>query len=289
MHLRTSSFQPGGITTSHQESLADHREERVPGTGSAQPYLRVCFFGHFELLCGDEPASLGCNTRALAILKYLLARRRRPVSQDYLMGWLWPESDLKRARWSLNSAIYALRKLLRDQLPPDASSDFVLLDKGHYRLDPTVEIWTDTEEFEARYEHGRYLERTQRKSEAVAEYEEATGLYRDDYLVEDLYEDWTMVPREWFANVYMDMLSWLARYYMETGRYQESIRTCYRLLENDRCHEDGRHLLMECYAHLGLRRRALHQYRLSETALKRSRGTGAQSEGQDLYHRLSER
>jgi DNA-binding SARP family transcriptional activator len=213
MHLRTSLFRPGGIATSHQESLADHRGAPIPGTGSAQPYLRVRFFGHFELLRGDEFVPLGCNTKALTILKYLLYRRTRPVSQDYLMGWLWPESNLKRARWSLNSAIYALRKLLRRQLSPDVSSAFVLFDKGHYRLDPTVEIWTDTEEFEARYEHGRHLERTQRKPEAVAEYEEATGLYRDDYLVEDLYEDWTMVEREWFANACMAMLSRLAYYY----------------------------------------------------------------------------
>jgi len=49
----------------------------------------------------------------LTILKYILAHRRgRPVSQDYLMGWLWPESDPKWARWSLNSAVHALRKML---------------------------------------------------------------------------------------------------------------------------------------------------------------------------------
>lgn len=286
MHYRTSSFRPNGVATGHQESLADHRGAPIPGT--AQTSLRVRFFGHFELLCGDEFVSLGCNAKALAILKYLLSRRMRPVSQDYLMGWLWPESNLKKARWSLNTAIYALRKLLRGQLSPDASSDLVLFAKGHYRLDPTVVIWMDTEEFEARYEHGRLLERTQRKPEAAAEYEEATGLYRDDYLVEDLYEDWTMVEREWFANAHMDMLSRLAHYYMETGRYQESIRTCYRLLEKDRCHEDGHRLLMECYAHLGLRGRALRQYRLSETALKNDWGTAPQLEVQDLYRRLLE-
>ncbi len=259
MHLYTSLSYPGGNVTGQQDSLAGHRGAPVPDT--VQPSLRVRFFGHFELLCGDKFVPLGCNAKALAILKYLLYRQTRPVSQDYLMGWLWPESNLRRARWSLNSAIYALRKLLRGQLSPDASSDLVLFAKGHYRLDQTVEIWTDMEEFEARYEHGRLLERTQRKLEAVAEYEEAIGLYRDDYLVEDLYEDWTMIERERFANAYMDMLSRLACYCMETGRYQESIRTCYRLLEKDRYHEDGHRLLMECYAHLGLRGRALRQYR----------------------------
>ena len=286
MHPRTSLCRTGGPVIGRQESLADPRGAPVLGTGCAQPSVRARFFGHFELLCGDELVRLGCNAKALAILKYLLFQGARPVSQDYLMGWLWPDSNLKRARWSLNSAIYALRELLRGQLSPVASSDFVLFDKGYYRVDPTVEVWADKDEFEARCEHGCHLERTQRKPEAFAEYEAAVGLYRGDYLVEDLYEDWTMVERERFADAYMDMLSRLASYYMETGRYQESMRACYRLLEKDRCHEDGHRLLMECYAHLGLRGRALRQYGFSESVLKRNGGTAPQSEAQDLYRKL---
>ena len=285
MHPHTRLYQTGSVN-GHQESLADSGGATRLGTGYTQPSVRVRFFGHFELLRGDEPVHLGCNAKALAILKYLLSRGVRPVSQDYLMAWLWPDSNVKRARWSLNSAIYALRKLLRGQLSPVASSDFILFDKSYYQLDPSVEVWTDKDEFEARCEYGRHLERTQRKPEAVAEYEAAVGLYRGDYLVEDLYEDWTMVERERFADAYMDMLSRLASYYMETGRYQESMRACYRLLEKDRCHEDGHRLLMECYAYLGLRGRALRQYRFSETVLKRNQGTAPQSEAQDLYRKL---
>ena len=278
MHPHTSLYQTGSVI-GHQESLADPRGARVLGTGCAQPSVRVRFFGRFELLCGDELVRLGCNAKALAILKYLLSRGVRPVSQDYLMAWLWPDSNLKRARWSLNSAIYALRKLLRGQLSPVASSDFVLFDKSYYRLDPSVEVWTDKDEFEVRCKHGYHLERTQRKPEAVAEYEAAMGLYRGDYLAEDLYEDWTMLEREWFADLYMDTLSRLASYYMETGRYQESIGACYQLLEKDRCHEDGHRLLTECYAHLGLRGRASRQHkRLSRDLLERDLITVPQPE-----------
>jgi hypothetical protein len=58
--------------------------------------LRAHFFGHFELLCEGKPLQLGRNGKALSILKYLLANRPRPVSQDHLMGWLWPKSSPKR-------------------------------------------------------------------------------------------------------------------------------------------------------------------------------------------------
>ena len=238
----------------------------------SQPSLRILFFGHFEMLCEEENITLGRNGKALTILKYLLAHRSRPVSQDHLMGWLWPESNLKKARWSLNSAIHTLRKLL-NTCPSPTPLNYVVLEEGYYRLCPFIQIATDVEDFDDLYERGRALEGASRMEEASEHYEKAIELYRGDYLIEDLYEDWTMVERERLSNAYMDMLGRLALYYMEVGQHQESIQACYRVLEKDRCHEDSYRLLMRCYVKLGLRGRALRQYRLCEKILRQEYGT----------------
>jgi DNA-binding SARP family transcriptional activator len=247
--------------------------------------LRAHFFGHFDLLCDGEPMPLGRNGKALTILKYLLANRSRPASQDHLMGWMWPDSNLKKARWSLNSAVHGLRKLL-GRCPTSPNVNYVLLEEGYYRLCPDVRISTDVEEFDAHYEEGRRLERIGSTEEAAAEYEKAIHLYRGDYLLEDLYEDWTMVERERLSNAHLDMLGRLADHYMEDGRLQESIRACYRILDKDRCHEDSYRLLMRCYAHLGLRGRALRQYRLCEKTLGQEYGTVPSPETLALYQKL---
>jgi DNA-binding SARP family transcriptional activator len=247
--------------------------------------LRAHFFGHFDLLCDGEPMPLGRNGKALTILKYLLANRSRPASQDHLMGWMWPDSNLKKARWSLNSAVHGLRKLL-GRCPTSPNVNYVLLEEGYYRLCPDVRISTDVEEFDAHYEGGRRLERIGSTEEAAAEYEKAIHLYRGDYLVEDLYEDWTMVERERLSNAHLDMLGRLADHYMEEGRLQESIRACYRILDKDRCHEDSYRLLMRCYAHLGLRGRALRQYRLCEKTLGQEYGTVPSPETLALHQKL---
>jgi DNA-binding SARP family transcriptional activator len=249
----------------------DAREtRRLPETPSSErPLLRVRFFGRFEAFCDGEPLPVG-GGKALAIFKYLLANRGRPVSQDHLMAWLWPESSLTKARWSLNSAIHGLRKLLNDL--PTPSVNPVLLDEGHYRLSPHFRVETDADEFDARYADGLSLEKAGRRPEAAAEYEKGTALYRGDYLVEDLYEDWTMVERERLSNAYVDMMDRLAAYHLDADRPREGIRTCYQVLEKDRCNEDAHRLLMRCYARLGLRSRALHQYRLCEEALGREYG-----------------
>src|SRR5918911_255844 len=247
--------------------------------------LRAHFFGHFEMFCDDEAVPLGRNGKALAILKYLLAHRTRPVSQDHLMGWLWPESNLKKARWSLNSAIHGLRKLL-SRCSSSASTHYVFLEDGYYRLSPSVRVTTDVNDFDKRYERGRQLEKERRMREAAIEYEKASELYRGDYLIEDLYEDWTMVERERLANAYIDILGRLAVHYMEVGQHQESIRVCYRVLEKDRCHEDSYRLLMQCYTCLGLRARALHQYRMCEQILGQEYGTSPSPETRSLYLKL---
>jgi DNA-binding SARP family transcriptional activator len=255
------------------------------------PRLRVRFFGHFEVLCDGEPVALGRNGNALTILKYLIANKTRPVSQDHLMGWLWPESNLKKARWSLNSAVHGLRKLL-SRCPPlapaagQAGHHHVLLEEGHYRLCPTIRLSTDVEEFDARYERGLRLEGEGRVREAAAEYEAAVELYGGDYLVEDLYEDWTMVERERLSSAYTDMLGRLAEYYMGAGRPREGIRACYRALEKDRCHEDSHRMLMRCYTRLGLRGRALRQYRICERTLVQEYGMFPSPETNALYERL---
>lgn len=257
----------------------------VEETAAVGHSLRVRYFGRFEMLCDGEPVPLGRNGKALTILKYLLAHRNRPVSQDHLMGWLWPESSLKKARWSLNSAVHGLRKLL-GECPSLDSVNYVLLEEGHYRLCPTVRATTDVDEFDRRYERGRRLQKARRMPEAVAEYEGSIELYRGDYLVEDLYEDWTMVERERLSNAYVDMLGRLAVHYVETGQPQECISACYRVLEKDRCHEDSHRLLMRCYIRLGLRGGALRQYRLCEKILQQDYGTTPSQETWALYRSL---
>ena len=259
----------GGASTGRETSGA-----------TALSVLRACFFGHFELFCDGEPVHLRRNGKILSILKYLLASSSRPVSQDHLMGWLWPESNLKKARWSLNSAIHGLRKLLSNS--PSSPGNCIVLEEGYYRLCSSVRVATDVDEFDARYEKGLRLEKANLRRGAADQYEKAIRLYRGDYLGEDLYEDWTMVERERLSGAYLYMLGRLAHHYMEAGQYQESIGTCYRLLGMDRSHEDSYRVLIRCYVNLGMRDRALRHYHLCEEVLEQAYNTVPASETRSL-------
>jgi DNA-binding SARP family transcriptional activator len=267
-------YYPG--TISNHESL-------IPEAVADQSCLQVRFFGHFETLCNGEPLGLGRNGKPLAIFTYLLAHRDRWVSRNQLMEWFWPKSSLKKARLSLNVAICTLRKLLRECSA--GLQDCILLKEGCYRFCPAVRVVTDVEEFDLRYEQGRRLEKTNRL-EGTAEYEAAIELYRDDYLLEHLYEDWTMVERERLSNAYMDMLDRLAVYYKETEQLRDCIQICYRILEKNRGLENCHLLLTECYVLLGWYGRALHQYRLFKGVLKSTCGGEPSMETEKRFEKV---
>ncbi len=288
-HRRHPPADSSQIPSSNGGSNGGSNSSAPLSPQATQSTLRVRFFGHFEMLCDEELIHLGRNGKALTILKYLLAHRSRPVSQDHLMGWLWPHSNLKKARWSLNSAIHTLRKLLSEcpTVSGGANSySYVVLEEGYYRLCSEVHITSDVDEFDTHYEKGRRLELEGTLGQAASHYERAIELYRGEYLVEDLYEDWTMVERERLSNAYIDMLGRLAEYYYQRGEHQQSIRACYRILEKDRCHEESYRLLMRSYSRLGLRGRALRQYRLCERILAQEYGSAPSAETQALYRSI---
>ena len=200
------------------------------------------------------------------------------------MEWLWPESRPQKARWSLNSAIYALRRVL-GALATDLSC-CVLLESGRYYISSSLRVSSDVQEFDVHYERGRLFERSGEIEEAIREYEEAVGFYRDDYLVQDLYEDWTMIERERLTGGYVSMLDRLSDYYTDDGQLQKSINLCYRVLEKDPYHEESYRRLMRCYSRLGLRSRATQQYELCRRMLGRLYGMTPGKKTRDLHERL---
>lgn len=252
--------------------------------------MRARFFGHFEVLFRYEVVDLGRNRKAISLFKRLLAHRPHPVSQDLLMGWLWPESSPRKARWSLNSAVRTLRKTLVESTGCEEFSGFVRFDAGRYRLSPEVRVSSDVREFDACYERGRLLEKSGRPDEAVREYEGAAALYRGDYLVDDIYEDWTMIERERLSGADVDVLDRLVRHYMDSGRLHNSIGLCYRVLEKDPYHEESYRRLMRCYSRLGLRNLAVRQYELCQRAFASLYGTAPSvtpsEETRSLHERL---
>jgi|SRR5215217_2000079 len=277
-HTRKNQQNPS--TTSQGVSDSD--------TSSSRLFLWCNFFGKFEVVYDDEVLILPNSTKSLAILRYLLASPKRPVSRDFLIDWLWPESDLVKGKYSVNSAVCVLRKLFSSVYPTLAPTDCILLEQDYYRLSPNICVTSDKDEFDAHYKRGRQLERAEWASEAIAEYDEAVALYKGEFLSEDLYEEWTLIERQRLDSVYIDILERIAAYHKVNCNYRECIETYYKILAKEPCHESSHRFLMDCYAQLGLRAQASRQFKLCERILRRRYGVAPSLDIKTLHEQLRE-
>jgi LuxR family transcriptional regulator, maltose regulon positive regulatory protein len=240
--------------------ISDYR----PATGG----LEVRCFGAFEVARDGVVVHDWRRDKARTLLKHLIARRGS-ISRDILLDLLWPELDTESAARNLRVTLHALRRAVSGK---HADGDFVLTRADAYELNRDKDVWIDIEVFSSLVETGRRLERQGRPSAAMGRFEAAQLLYRDDYLIEDLYADWTFGPRERLKDDYLLVVTRLADAALEAGDDERCIEYCHKLLARDPCREDAYQRLMRCHTRLGRRSRALRWYQLCRETLQRELG-----------------
>jgi hypothetical protein len=163
-----------------------------PGSGRAVPGIAAYLLGSFELRVGGRRVERWRGRRGQAILQFLVAHRRLPVTRDALIEAVWPEIDETAGRRRLHQAVYALRQTLRDA---GAGAQQIICANGSYRLDPSVPVWTDVDEFARLVALGRRLEDEGRREQAFEAYREAEALYRGEFLEDLPYAEWAAGER----------------------------------------------------------------------------------------------
>lgn len=270
------------ITADSPSSLAGHQEK--PGRRADAPTLMVYCLGQFRVYQDEELITEWPSGIGKSIFKYLVTHRARPVSKELLMDLFWRDADPESARNNLNVAIYGLRKALR---AVQADFSHVLYQGDHYLLNLDMAVWVDVEEFSQHLEVGQAFEKAGQTTEAVTEYEAAEGLYAGDFLVEDLYEEWTIVQRRNLKESYLSLLDRLSRYYLKAKQYATCVHICQKILAEDDCREDAHRRLMRCYFRQGQPYLAMRQYHLCREILKNELDILPTSDTRNLYEMIS--
>lgn len=246
--------------------------------------LRIMALGRFSLVAGDRclPVEKWERKQSLSLLKCLVASRNAPVHRERLIECLWPDTDLVHGRGRLKVTVYFIRKQLR---AAGLNADTLETVGESYALSRGA-VWIDAAAFEALVDEGLALERARRDELALQCYEDARRVYRGDFLAEDPYADWCAEERERLREVHLDMLGRLADLLSQRRRFAEAAEICEAALASDPCRENFYRRLMECFAALGQRDRAIAQYRRCTAVLAKELGVGPTPETQRVYRRL---
>ncbi len=249
------------------------------------PHLAVYCLAPFRTYVNDRLVEDWKGNKSKSIFKYLLTQREQRVPIEVLIDLFWENDEPESGRRNLYQAIYLLRQAFQIC---ELDASLILSANGAYEINPAVDIWLDHEDFQRHYENGKRLEKEQHKLEAIAAYEQADALYESDFLMEDVYEDWTASARETLKTAHLDLLTRLGRFHFTQQNWAMSVAYGEKILRIDSCTEPTHRLLMEAYFHLGQRHLALRQFHRCAEALKDELGVEPAVETLTLYQELVE-
>lgn len=248
--------------------------------------LRVYCFGKFEVYLNWKKIESWHNLKAKSLLKCIVTRRNKSIAADILIEILWPNCELKLGRDNLKTGVYALRRILSPDSQDNIGEPVVLFSEGQYLINTKVDLWVDVDQFEHHWLAGRAFEKSNKIDEAIKEYRLAEELYRGDYLEDDLYSEWTLLPREVLKDTYLTILSKLANCSFQTKDYESCIFYSQKILAKDMCQEEAYRWLISCYSCLGQLNRARQWYEVCVTTLKKELNVVPDRKTTALYNRL---
>jgi DNA-binding SARP family transcriptional activator len=156
---------------------------------------RLTVMGTFVLEVAQIAAPALATQKARALLTYLVTHSESDVGRERLLEILWPEIDPDRAKEGLRSALWSIRRAIRDAgLEPD---EYLTANRAVVRW--KAQTWLDAEQFQRLAQ-----------SDDPHKLETALALYKGDFLEGD-YEEWTVAERARLGTVYESVLARLVR------------------------------------------------------------------------------
>lgn len=281
---------------SEYKEQANGSEEMASPLLQETQILRVYLLGQFsvERRMGDTWCKIENRTwrrRARALLCCLLSSPRRRMGREQIMEALWPDLDTITAANRLNGAVHELRHLLEPELTRPASSHMLRLEQDMLALADASLIWVDAEAFESLISKALALLSYEtvtapRRQQAEQLLEEAKALYNGDYLLEELYSEWSGPRRETIRRAYSNLLFHLSELRAQRGAYASAIEPLDRLLAGDPVNERAVRQLMLLLTRLDRRTEALHTYKRLVAALQRDYEIEPLPETRALYEAL---
>jgi DNA-binding SARP family transcriptional activator len=231
--------------------------------------------------------------RARALLGCLLSSPGHRLGREQAMEALWPDLDLETAANRLNGAVHELRRILEPDIVRPAASRMLRLERDMLGLADRTAIWVDADAFESLLNDANAIgltpnyEADPTRAEQIERLlEHASTLYGGDYLLEELYSEWSAPRREVLRRGWIGLLLKLAELREARGAYTSAMEPLNRLLASDPTDETAVQRLMLLLTQLDRRGEALNTYRRLASRLERNYESEPLPETRELYEKL---
>lgn len=202
------------------------------------------------------------SKKALTLLKLLAERCGARFPKDVLIDALWSEdADFERSSHNLHTVVYYLRRELEPGLKRYERAKVVRQSSGLYWLEDGADVRVDVKQFRRLLREADGC-RGREPKQALPLYKQALALYTDDFLPENLYDDWAAGVREELREMYVAGVAAAAELTEKLGEDPAwAIGLCRRALHRDALREELHRALIYLLARQGLYGEAAEQYR----------------------------
>jgi ABC-type oligopeptide transport system substrate-binding subunit/DNA-binding SARP family transcriptional activator len=231
------------------------------------PALRLFLLGPLDIRYDGQQLPKPPTVKSQSLLAYLALHRQRPQPRERLADLSWGDRPERRARRSLATALWHIRRCLPDE-------NLLLSDVHSAQIDPEADVWLDVEEFESLV--------SRRDMSCL---ESALALYRGDFM-DGFYDDWVLNERYRLETLFSEALALLMTGLESQEEHDDALAIALRLLQRDPLREDAHRLAMRVFCRLGQRNAALEQYRRCQQIVQRELGAEPMLETTELHQAI---
>ncbi len=246
--------------------------------------LQVGLFGGVRATLTNWSSEIQLTRENQGLLAYLLLQRHKVHSREFLADLFWGEHSQQKARGSLNTAIWKLKKAIEPEGIPTGT---------YLKNSPPAEVgfnqdskyWLDAEIFEQGINKILILP-VQTVTEAqLLDLNKVLELYKGD-LLEGVYSDWAVRERERLRALFLKSLIYLLQFYGFHGVYEKAIAYGQQVLNLDPLREEIHRELIRLYDQNGERSLAVRQYEFCRSILAKELGISPLEDTQRLYAQI---
>jgi DNA-binding SARP family transcriptional activator len=213
------------------------------------------------------PVPLPVSRKAVQLLCFLALSGRAPLGRDTIAGELWPSEETEEARSRLRGSLYELQRAM-----PPPRGHWLHLEAETIVWNPAADLRVDIEDFEA-------------AARDPSRAREAATLYRGD-LVESVYDEWAVAPRERMRHLYVRVLERLFADARRKRAHAEATEWARAMLALDPWREDVVRRLMTVRFDAGDRAGAIAEFRRFAADLRAEIGVDPMPETQALLRAI---
>jgi DNA-binding SARP family transcriptional activator len=249
--------------------------------------LKINLLGIVRVAHQGIPTKAGMGRTVKGLLGYLTLFRHRFHAREVLAGLFWGESSEDRARSSLNTTLWRLRKVLEPGSIPSGAY-LVTTPTGEIGFNRKSDHWIDVEIFEDRIKPILAIPHDSLKANEVSQLESTLHLYKGE-LLESFYDEWALRERERLRSLFVNGQIHLLHHYSHHAAWEQGLACAQNILNLDPLREEIHREMMRLYFKNGQRALALRQYEKCREILASELEVLPMEETQILYAQISQK